>query len=588
MILSRRVALSERMFPTFLTFLHRCSPLTLSLLLFVLAFFTFSWRMEEGPIYRTMEGREALVMQEIANSGNWILPLRNGETIPSKPPLLHWTGVVVAYITGSVSEWSVRFPCALFSALTVAFTCLLGCRLSGREVGVLAALMLLTTPMVVEMGREAWVDPALSFFVVAALASFSSMYENEAWRGWRSWVFYLALAGATLSKGPIGYILPLLVIVVYLAVQQQLSRLRNFFFLPGVLVAIGLPLTWYLLALQQEGWAFIHKQVLQENLLRFTAGSGKRIPSTAFFFGPFVMSGLPWSVLFGFALWRFARHAPVREKGVFPLLWWFSMLMFFSISAGKRDVYLLPAYPAMALFTAEWGWAQVSEHAQPLPRVLRLSARIAALSVATVILCCAILAALGYVTIEDVWLDRLFGQEKWSGVALYLRFVTEHPLYGTAALSVLCAGSVWSVLHGTAGRWRSALWSLLGVLFVSSFAVYPFTRAYTKEYKSFTGFAAAITQVVPPNQSLRFYTPEPYSSEFDEFSQVYFYLNRHVPLAICAEQPDFALCAPGYYVLRFRHWQKLQPLPTAALVLDSADSAGPNPETRLVLVRRIP
>jgi 4-amino-4-deoxy-L-arabinose transferase-like glycosyltransferase len=576
------------MFPACLTFLNRFSPRTLALLLFVLAFFTFSWRMGEGPIYRTMEGREALVMQEIANSGNWILPLRNGETIPSKPPLVHWTGVVVAYVTGSVSEWSVRFPCALFSALTVALTCLLGCRLSGREVGVLAALMLLTTPMVVEMGREAWVDPALSFFVVAALASFSSMYEDEEWRGWRSWVFYLALAGATLSKGPIGYILPLLVIVVYLAVQQQLSRLRDLFSFPGMLLAIGLPLAWYLLALQQEGWAFVQKQVLQENLVRFTAGSGKRIPSTAFFFGPFLVSGLPWSVLFGFALWQFARRAPVREKGVFPLLWWFSMLMFFSISAGKRDVYLLPTYPAMALFTAEWGWAQVSEHAQPLPRVLGLSARISALSIAAVILLCSLLAVLGYLTIESVWLDRLFGQEKWSGVALYLRFVTEHPLYGTAALTLLSVGSVWAVFCGTAGRWHSALWCLLGVLLVSSVAVYPFTRAYTKEYKSFTGFAAAIRQVVPTHEPLRFYTPEPYSSEFDEFSQVYFYLNRHVPLASCAEQPDFAQCEPGHYVLRFRHWRKLQPLPTAALVLDSADSAGPNPETRLVLVRRIP
>jgi hypothetical protein len=219
--------------------------------------------------------------------------------------------------------------------------------------------------------------------------------------------------------------------------------------------------------------------------------------------------------------------------------------------------------------------------------VFRMSIRLVALGVAAVILFCSILAVLGQVTIESVWWDRLLGQEKWSGVALYLRFVTEHPLYGTFALSVLCAGSVWAVFRGTAGRWRSALWCLLGVLLVSSIAVYPFTRAYTKEYKSFTGFATAMRQVVPTNEPLRFYTPEPYSSEFDEFSQVYFYLNRHVPLASCAELPDFARCAPGYYILRFRHWQKLQPLPTAALVLDSADSTGPNPETRLVLVRRL-
>src|SRR5215510_7454020 len=126
------------MFPRSLTPLTRCSPVTLSACLFLLALLTFSWRLGDGPIYRTMEGREALVMQEIARTGNWILPLRNGETIPSKPPLLHWTGVALAKVTGSVSEWSVRFPCALFSALSVGLTCLLGCRLSSREVGVLA------------------------------------------------------------------------------------------------------------------------------------------------------------------------------------------------------------------------------------------------------------------------------------------------------------------------------------------------------------------------------------------------------------------------------------------------------------------
>src|SRR5262245_51985272 len=197
------------------------------------------------------------------------------------------------------------------------------------------------------------------------------MYEDEEWRGWRCCAFYFVLAWAALNNGPICSVLLLMGIMFYLAVQHQLSRLRDLFFLPGVLVAIGAPLIWYLLALQQQGWAFVHKQVLQENLVRFTAGSGKRIPSTAFFLGPFFMSGLPWSVLFCFALWNFSRQAPVREKGVFPLLWWFSIIMFFSIAAGKRDVYLLPSYPAMTLFAAEWGWAQAPEQAQPMPRPLR-------------------------------------------------------------------------------------------------------------------------------------------------------------------------------------------------------------------------
>ena len=535
-----------------------------------------------------MEGREALVMQEIANTDNWILPLRNGETIPSKPPFFHWCGVLVARLTGGVSPWSVRFPNAFFSALSIALTCLLGCRLSGREVGVLAALLLFTTPAVVEMAREGWVDPALSFFVLTALTSFTFMYENEQWRGWQIWVFYLSLAGAVLSKGPIGYILPLVVIVSYLAIQQQLSRLRALIFLPGLLIAIGVPLVWYLLAFSQQGWTFVHKQIWQENLVRFTAGSGKRIPSATFFFLPFFVEGFPWSLLFCLGLWRLSQHAPVRDHGVFPLVWLFSIMMFFAVAAGKRSIYLLPIYPAMALFAIEWGWLTVPHVSQPLPTLLRVPLRLLACVVSGLAIFAAWSVALGYLTLNTPWIDTLIGEDKWSNIALYIRFFAEQPVYGTVVFSVLCTGLAWTVFLGTAGRWRSALWSLLFVLIVSTIGIYPFTRAYAKEFKSFTGFATAIKEVVPLDASLRFYTPLPYSSEFDEFSQVYFYLGRHVPLAPCAEQPDLRRCEPGYYLLRFPHWQKVKESAPAQLLLDSRLSAGPDAEAHLALIQRLP
>ena len=573
------------MSPAVLAPLNRSSPVTLATLFFALSFLVFSWRLGEGPIYRTMEGREALVMQEIARSGNWVLPLRNGETIPSKPPFLHWIGVLIARLTGGVSEWSVRFPNAIFAALSVGLTCLLGCRLTNREVGVLAGLFLLTMPGFIEVAREGWVDPALAFFVLVALVSFSSMYENEQWRGWRSMVLYLSLAGAALSKGPIGYILPSLVILAYLAVQGQLSRLRPLFSLPGIIMAIGIPLTWYLLAFAQEGWAFVQKQVLQENLIRFTAGSGKRIPSGAFFLVPALRDCFPWSLLFCFGLWNFSRHAPVREKGVFALIWWFVVLSFFSVSAGKREVYLLPAYPALALFAAEWGWPFVPERTRPMPMILRTSLRLIALGLGALILTAVALAALGRLTLNAPWLDQLLGQNKWDTAGVYIRFLSEHPLYGVCLFAILCAGSIWAVYTGTAGRWRSALWLVLFILLLNITGLYPFTRAYSKEFKAFTGFAAAIKQTVKTEEPLFFYTPEPFSSEFDEFSQIYFYLDRHVPLAPCAEQPDFSRCKPGYYLFRDRHWQSLQTPPNAYQILDSWDSSGPDAPTRLILVR---
>jgi 4-amino-4-deoxy-L-arabinose transferase-like glycosyltransferase len=565
-----------------LRFFHRASPLALAGLLFALSFSSFLWRLEEGPIYRTMEGREALVMQEMMRSGNLILPLRNGETIPSKPPLLHWFGVGVATLSGGLSTWSVRFPNAFFSAMSVTLTFLLGCRLSNREVGALAALMLLTTPCFLEMSREAWVDPALAFFVLAALCSFASMYENEEWRGWRSLVFYGSLAGATLSKGPVGYLLPTLVILAYLGVQGQWWRLRSLVSTPGLLLAVGLPLSWYLLAFAQEGWAFVQKQVLQENLVRFTAGSGKRIPSSVFFVLPFLVEGFPWSLLFGVGLWNFARHAPVREKGVLPLIWWFTTVLFFSISAGKRNVYLLPAYPAMALFAAEWGWPCIAAQVRPAPAWLRMLLRSLAVVIAGALLIGALLIVTGRFALHEPWDQRIV---QWNDLAIQVRFLQAQPVFATCVYGLCCGVGVWAIFAGTARRWRPALWGMLGVLLLVATGMYPFTRAYFKELKSFTGFAEAIQKTIAPGEPLWFYTPEPYSSEFDEFSQVYFYLDRHVPLAPCAEQPEMSRCQPGYYLLRERQWQKLRATASAQLLLDSKDSAGPDPETRLVVVR---
>ena len=546
----------------------------------------FFWRLGEGPIYRTMEGREAFVMQEVLRSGNWILPLRNGETIPSKPPLLHWIGASVAQLSGGMSEWAARFPCALFSALSVGLTCLLGCRLANREVGLLAALLLLTTPLFVEMAREAWVDSALAFFVLSALTSFAFMYEDDEWQGWKSVVFALSLAGATLSKGPIGYILPVLVILLYLIAQGQLSRVRNLLSVTNLVLALGPPVVWYGLALNQEGWEFFHKQLLQENVLRFTSGSGKRIPSSAFFLAPFIVEGLPWSLLFGFGLWRFARQAPVREKGVLPLLWCATVIAFFSIAAGKRAVYLLPLYPAVALFAAEWGWSRVPSQTRPLPRVLHIALCAIAIGLSVLALVGAISIALGLMTTESELVDMVFGKNKWKSAALYIRFVADQPGYALIFLAACCGCGIAAIVVGTAGRWRTALWLVLGLLLLSTCGLYPFTRAYAKELRSLTGFAAQIVQTVKPGEPLFFYTPEPYSSEFDEFSQVYFYLNRSVPLADCAEQADLSHCSPGYYILRARHWRQLQPTQNMRLMLESRHSAAPGARVRLVLVQR--
>ena len=94
------------------------------------------------PFYDKAEAREALVIWEIHNSGNWILPLRNGEEIPAKPPFYHWLGALASSIVGRVDELTSRLPSAVLGTIGVLLTYAAGVLLWGRGAGLLAALVL--------------------------------------------------------------------------------------------------------------------------------------------------------------------------------------------------------------------------------------------------------------------------------------------------------------------------------------------------------------------------------------------------------------------------------------------------------------
>ncbi len=576
----------DSFFGRFLAATERFHPILSATLLFVLALAMFSWRLGEGPIYRTMEGREALVVQEMVRSGNWILPLRNGDTIPSKPPLFHWLGALASLTGTEVSEWAVRLPSALLSAAGVVLTFVLGCHLVGRGGGFLASLMLLTTPVYVEMGREAWVDATFSFFILLALTSFYLMYENRRWQGGLSYTCALAIAGAVLSKGPIGYILPGLIILLFLLSQKNFAFLRSLFSTPALFLALLIPALWYGLALWQGGEAFFYKQIWQENFRRFFAGAGKYKEPFYFFILPFLQGGFPWSLLFLWAAGRFFLSGSLQDKTMYPLVWWLAIFGFFSLSAGKREVYLLPLYPATALLAAGWGWQGISSGRAFSPSLQHYVLWIVG-GMSFLLLTFAALAAAGMISSDSSWIDTLFGRRKWSHIALPLTLVNQYPFYGLLLTALLCVCSFLAIRAVLQGRWQEGMGGLLILLLLYCGGVYPFFIGYDKEFKATKEFALEVAGIVGPNDPLLLYVDGAYVAETEEFSQIYFYLNRHVPSAPCGGEEGLSRCPAGYYLLREKTWQKLKPELTdqAKEVLQSRSLSGPRARLRVVLIR---
>ena len=323
-----------------------------------------AWQLVTPPVWHHGEAREGLVVQDIVQNGHWILPRRNGE-LPSKPPFFHWQAAVAMRLFGS-SDAMLRLPSAVAALATALATYVLGVELGGLLTGRLAVGALLgMVPFWVSAG-EARVDMVFAAAITVALAGFY-VWDRHG-MPWARALCYAGGAAAVLAKGPAGAAIPVLVVVTFLAADGRLERLRELFDLRWLLAALVADVAWYALAAADGGSAFLHLQLFHENIERFV-GSDAFHRSGRGASGRMIVvllaSLLPWSLaLLASAVrrWRGTRLA-VGER--FVHAWWLVVLALFTVAAGKRAVYILPACPAVAL-VAGWTLARLVEERAPL------------------------------------------------------------------------------------------------------------------------------------------------------------------------------------------------------------------------------
>ncbi len=304
------------------------------------------------PLYTKGEPREAVTIVDIVNGGGWILPMRAGVEIPSKPLLMHWMAAALATVAG-INEWTVRLPSALcaIGGMLICFRYI--SKLFDSQSGLLAALILGTTFQYLQAGTGARVDMTLTFFMEVAF--FELITIAEGFRE-RVWLFYLAMALAVLTKGPIGAALPLLVAAIWLALYRRWPLLTHLKLFRGALLVAVLGGGWYIAAIATGGSAFVHKQLLGENLYRLiphaAAHEGHAHP---FYYeeGALLAGFLPWTLLAALAIlqfWRDRRRVDARLG--YLLVWVATVLLFYNFPQSKRGVYLLAFYPALSAIIA--------------------------------------------------------------------------------------------------------------------------------------------------------------------------------------------------------------------------------------------
>ncbi len=332
---------------------------------FLLAFclLLYFFNLDRWDLWNPDEPRYGQVAREIVNGGDWILMHNNGKMYTDKPPLFFWLIALSSFLWQGFSSFSVRFPSALFGTLTVLLTYFIGRRLFTPRGGFLSGLILATSAEFAYIATRANIDATLTFFTTASLFCFIQWFQWKAEgektpgeiRRFSIYGFYISMALATLTKGPVGFILPLLVSLIYLLVLRDWKTMKGMKLLPGMLLFVLLVLSWYFPAVAKGGQVFLNETLFKHTLNRYSEG-WSHVRPFYYFFTNFPVAFLPWFVLFpGAVAYGFSRKEPEKRKAfLFCFVWFTVIFVFFSLSKGKRALYILPLYPAAALMVGKF------------------------------------------------------------------------------------------------------------------------------------------------------------------------------------------------------------------------------------------
>jgi 4-amino-4-deoxy-L-arabinose transferase-like glycosyltransferase len=363
------------------------------------------------------EGLFVEVPRQMLRSGDWITPRWNGDTFFDYPVWGYWM-VGLSFRLFGVSEWAARLPAALAATATAlalfAVVLLLAPagETSRRSLGraSLCASLLVLSPGWVGWGRSSVTDMFLASGISLSLLGFALAWGSPERPGLQRLghgAMALFAAVAVLAKGPVGLLLPALVIGSFLLLKGQLLRqLRSLPWLAMAALFVGVAGPWYVLATQANGATFINRFLGFSNLERFTSVLYAH-PGPPWFYLPWlVLLLLPWSLYLPLAIarlsfWQLSRWRQPRSPLDLPLLallWLVLIVAFFSSAATKLPGYILPSLPAGALlvgllFQPLPEASPSGDSRQGPPTGLRISAGLNALLLALMAVAAAISAS---------------------------------------------------------------------------------------------------------------------------------------------------------------------------------------------------
>jgi 4-amino-4-deoxy-L-arabinose transferase-like glycosyltransferase len=412
----------------------------------------FAIPVARAPIWEPNDARYVLLAQDIVEHGHWLVPeVRgvHGEGL-YKPQLYSWVLALVSLPFGRVTELTAALPSVAAALGAVAGVVAIACRLWNVRAGLLAGLILTTTPGYVVFAQRSLPDVMLTTWILWALYFWLRTRSDGSLRSLLG--FYGCVGGAMLSKGPVG-LTALAAALVGTWMTDGRSGLRSLRLGLGALLLGLMATVWVLPYLLAEPRTFVSDVVVGEYGAWFFRKHGllyraAHMPSVLLYFAP-------WTLYLAGAVVWWRRAAPdVGRRRV--ILWTMTLWGLVGLSGIYRDRYYLPVYPGLALLTAQFVAAASADAGRRTLRIGSAAFVVLALAGAALMALSVTPSGDGAVYWPDrVWERGLIAVLLTLGAVQVRRLARREAFVGVAVSVALVLGAI-EVVEGVTAPQRRA------------------------------------------------------------------------------------------------------------------------------------
>lgn len=467
------------------------------------------YRLGAPALFDQDESQYGEIAVEMADRGDPVTLRVNGQPWFVHPPLYMWLVAATGRVAG-FSELTIRVWSVVASVMGVYVTVLLGRDLFNPRAGLLAGTILALTLQYLFQSRLAVFDTVLILWMLLAFRAFLAAYR---WGRKRDYLLFFLFAGlATVTKGPIGLVLPGLVVAVFATVRRAWRRYAEVPWIEGLAVYAAAGLSWYAVETVRHGWAFIATNVGAYTLGRFF-GVVEQHAAPWYFYVPVALLGaFPWTTFWPAAATMHIRRWRDHDGSLIVLLWVLVPLLFYSAAQTKLPGYIMPILPFAAI-----GVAAVWDEALGRRRDRRIAG-------------------------AAVWLLLLMGALFWA-TAWFLGSRYPGPLHDAAPVllapaALLVVGAVAVLVLAIAGAQPAAFAALCLTMAVTWLALVTWTMPLVEAEKPIRPLAAAMRAALTPTDRIVAY-------RMGTATSLVFYTHHPVEYVETEDALRAAVCAPG-------------------------------------------